>query len=72
VQDTNLANSKKTKASNKQQTSEKEPTSPTIGAGPQPYKVEPNNNKQQPTNQQTNEEETISESINNICIFNDD
>jgi hypothetical protein len=54
VQDSNLANLKQTKARSKQQTSEKAPIGPTAGATPQPCKVEPNNNKQQPTNQRTN------------------
>jgi hypothetical protein len=52
VQDSNLAKLKQTKASSKQQTSEQAPTGPTAGAGLQPCKVEPNNNKQQPTNQE--------------------
>jgi hypothetical protein len=72
VQDPNLAKSKQTKASNKQQTSEQAPTGPTAAAGPQTCKLEPNNNKQQPTNQRTNEQATTTEPVNNICIFNDD
>jgi hypothetical protein len=51
VQDSNLENLKQTKSNSKQQTSEQAPTGPTAGAGLQPCKVEPNNNKQQPTNQ---------------------
>jgi hypothetical protein len=63
---------KQTKARSKQQTSEQAPTGPTAGVGPQPCKVEPNNNKKQPMNQRTSEQATTNEPIKNICIFNDD
>ena len=72
MQDPNLAKPKQTKENNKQQTSEKPPISRTAGAGCQNCKVEPNNNKQKPTNQRTNGQVATSEPINNICIFNDD
>ena len=72
VQDSKLAKLKQTKENIKQQTSEQVPTCPTAGVGPQPYKVEPNNNKQQLTNQQTIEQATTSELVYYICIFNDD
>ena len=53
VQDPNLTKSKQTKASSKQQTNEQAPTGPTVGEGTQPCKVEPNNKKQNLTNQRT-------------------
>jgi len=51
MQDPNPAKLKKTRASNKQQTSEQAPRGPTAAAGPQSSKVESNNNKQHPMNQ---------------------
>jgi hypothetical protein len=72
VQDSKIAKLKQTKTNIKKQTSEQVPTCPTAGVGPQPCKVEPNNNKQQLTNQRTSEQGTTSEPIKNICIFNDE
>jgi len=63
---------KQKKESSKQQTSEQAPTGPTVGAGLQPCKFEPNNNKKQPMNRRTSEQEATSEPVKNICIFNDD
>jgi hypothetical protein len=63
VQDFNLAKLKQTRASNKQQTSEKAPRRPTAPVGPQLCKVEANNNKQHPTNQRTNKQATTNEPL---------
>jgi hypothetical protein len=51
MHDPNLAKLKKTRASNKQQTSEQAPRGQTAAVGPQLYKVESNNNKQHQANQ---------------------
>jgi hypothetical protein len=67
----NLANLRQTKESNKQKTSDQAPTG-IVGVGPQSCKVEPNKKKKKPTNQRTSEQETTSEPVKNICIFNDD
>jgi hypothetical protein len=63
---------KQKKSRSKQKTNEKAPTGPTAGAWPQPCKVEPDNNKHQSMNQQTNEQAAMSEPAKNICIFSDD
>jgi hypothetical protein len=62
----------KVNTNDKEQTSEQERTCPTAVAGPQTHKLEPNNNKNQSTNQRTNKQATTTKPVNNICIFNDD
>ena len=51
MQDPNLAKSRPTKGRSKKETNEQAPKDRTTGVGCQTCKVEPNNNKQQPTNQ---------------------